>query len=85
MICLIFETLLIIDIIYYRYMLFAKTYCGDEGEIILEEVLKHGYITASEVLIKTYKRIEETPSKCIYNLHIVNMYIIFVLIYLYLL
>lgn len=31
---------------------------------MLEEVLKHGYITASEVIIKTYKRIEQTPSKC---------------------
>lgn len=54
-------------------MLFAKTYCQDEGEIMLEEVLKHGYITASEVIIKTYKRIEETPSKCTYYLNTVNM------------
>lgn len=48
---------------YPRYMLFAKTYCGDEGEIMLEEVLKHGYIAASAVIIKTYKRIEQSPSK----------------------
>lgn len=47
-----------------RYILFAKTYCGDEGEIMLEEVLKHGYIAASAVIIATYKRIEQTPSKC---------------------
>ncbi|XP_011694091.1 PREDICTED: DNA-directed RNA polymerase III subunit RPC3 [Wasmannia auropunctata] len=48
---------------YPRYMLFAKTYCGDEGEIMLEEVLKQGFITASEVIMKTYKRIEYAPSK----------------------
>ncbi|EGI65510.1 PREDICTED: DNA-directed RNA polymerase III subunit RPC3 [Acromyrmex echinatior] len=47
---------------YPRYILFAKTYCGDEGEIMFEEVLKNGYITASEVIIKTYKRIEQAPS-----------------------
>ncbi|KAM0724812.1 DNA-directed RNA polymerase III subunit RPC3 [Formica fusca] len=58
---------------YPRYMLFAKTYCEDEGEIMLEEVLKHGYITASEVIIKTYKRIEETPSKCAEQLSISNL------------
>lgn len=53
-------------------MLFAKTYCGDEGEIMLEEVLKHGYIAASAVIIKTYKRIEQSPSKCMiqYFFHI---------------
>ncbi|XP_018307693.1 DNA-directed RNA polymerase III subunit RPC3 [Mycetomoellerius zeteki] len=47
---------------YPRYILFAKTYCGDEGEIMFEEILKSGYITASEVIIKTYKRIEQAPS-----------------------
>lgn len=62
---------------YPRYMLFAKTYCGDEGEIMFEEVLKHGYITASEVIIKTYKRIEETPSKCAEQLSIVNLKTVF--------
>lgn len=67
------NTLLMKNIIFYRYMLFTKTYCGDEGEIMLEEVLKHGYITASEVIIKTYKRIEETPSKCTYNLNTICM------------
>ncbi|KAL0125937.1 hypothetical protein PUN28_004784 [Cardiocondyla obscurior] len=46
---------------YPRYMLFAKTYCGDESEIMLEEVLKHGYISASELIIKTHKRLEQTP------------------------
>lgn len=48
---------------YPRYMFFAKTYCGDEGEIILEEILKHGCITASDVIIKTYKRVEQEPAK----------------------
>jgi len=31
---------------------------------MFEEVLKNGYITASEVIIKTYKRIEQAPSNC---------------------
>ncbi|KAL6256959.1 hypothetical protein P5V15_011894 [Pogonomyrmex californicus] len=48
---------------YPKYIFFVKTYCGDEAEIMLEEVLKHGYITASAVIIETYKRIERTPSK----------------------
>lgn len=56
-------------------MLFAKTYCEDEGEIMLEEVLKHGYITASEVIIKTYKRIERTPSRC--TIHKYNIFIFY--------
>ncbi|XP_018398493.1 PREDICTED: DNA-directed RNA polymerase III subunit RPC3 [Cyphomyrmex costatus] len=47
---------------YSRYILFAKTYCGDEGEMMLEEVLKYKRITASQVIIKTYKRIEQIPS-----------------------
>ncbi|XP_017892612.2 DNA-directed RNA polymerase III subunit RPC3 [Ceratina calcarata] len=29
---------------------------------MLEQVLKHGYITASEIIIRTYKRIEQSPS-----------------------
>ncbi|EZA46881.1 hypothetical protein DMN91_004693 [Ooceraea biroi] len=48
---------------YPRYMFFTKTYCGDEGEIMLEEILKHGYLTASEVIIKTYKRVEKASNK----------------------
>ncbi|XP_020279904.1 DNA-directed RNA polymerase III subunit RPC3 [Pseudomyrmex gracilis] len=48
---------------YPRFIFFVKTCCGDEAEVMIEEVLKHGYITASDVIIKTYKRIEQTPSK----------------------
>ncbi|XP_011160696.2 DNA-directed RNA polymerase III subunit RPC3 isoform X2 [Solenopsis invicta] len=59
----IYQDKIIMILRYPRYILFAKTHCGDEGEIMLEEVLKHGYITASEVIIKTYKRIEQTPSR----------------------
>lgn len=44
-----------------RYMFFVKTMCGDESEMILEEVLMSGYITASEVITKTYKKIEQSP------------------------
>lgn len=44
---------------------------------MLEEVLKHGYITASEVIIKTYKRIEQTPSKCTISKYIYSTFIFF--------
>ncbi|XP_053975450.1 DNA-directed RNA polymerase III subunit RPC3 [Hylaeus anthracinus] len=47
---------------YPRYMFFVKTVCGDQAEMMFEEVLKHGYISASELIIKTYGRIEELPS-----------------------
>jgi len=61
-------------------MFFAKTYCGDEGEIMLEEVLKHGYIAASKVIIRIYKRIEQTPSKCMiqkYNILFYSAFLFF--------
>ncbi|KAH0945295.1 hypothetical protein HN011_001858 [Eciton burchellii] len=58
---------------YPRYMFFAKTYCGDEAEILLEEVLKHGYITATEVIIKTFKRITQTSSKFTKEISIPNV------------
>lgn len=35
--------------------------CGNECEMILEEVLMNGYITASEAIAKTYKKIEQSP------------------------
>lgn len=50
-------------------MFFVKTVCGDEAEMMLEEVLKHGYITASEVIVRTYKRMQQSPCKqaCVLN------------------
>ncbi|OAD61408.1 DNA-directed RNA polymerase III subunit RPC3 [Eufriesea mexicana] len=48
---------------YPRYMFFVKTVCGDECEMMLEEVLKHGCMTASEVIVKVYKRIEQSSSE----------------------
>ncbi|XP_043508508.1 DNA-directed RNA polymerase III subunit RPC3 isoform X1 [Frieseomelitta varia] len=58
---LIYENILLI-LRYPKYMFFVKTMCGDESEMILEEVLMNGYITASEVITKTYKKIEQSPS-----------------------
>lgn len=52
------------NIVYYRYMFFVKTEFGDEAEIMLEVVLKNGYITASKTIIETYKRLEQLPSTC---------------------
>ncbi|KAJ8676608.1 hypothetical protein QAD02_012395 [Eretmocerus hayati] len=46
---------------YPRYMFFVKTFCGDEPEMILEEFLKSGYETASQVIVKTYQRLEQFP------------------------
>lgn len=58
------KTLLVITIITYcRYLFFVKTYCGNQGEVMLEEVLKHGYVKGSEVIIKTYKRLDKIPCK----------------------
>ncbi|CAD1477753.1 unnamed protein product [Heterotrigona itama] len=57
---LIHENILLI-LRYPKYMFFVKTMCGDESEMILEEVFMHGYITASEVITKTYKKIEQSP------------------------
>ncbi|CAK9804650.1 DNA-directed RNA polymerase III subunit RPC3 [Anthophora plagiata] len=47
---------------YSRYIFFVKTVCGDESEMMLEEVLKHGYLTASDLIMRTYKKIEQSPS-----------------------
>lgn len=58
---LIYENVLLI-LRYPKYMFFVKTMCGDESEMILEEILMNGYITASEVITKTYKKIEQSPS-----------------------
>lgn len=46
-------------------MLFVKTCCGDEGEMILEEILRHGYDTASKVIIRTYHRLKQASRKCL--------------------
>ncbi|XP_050576901.1 DNA-directed RNA polymerase III subunit RPC3 isoform X2 [Bombus affinis] len=58
---LIVENVLLI-LRYPRYIFFVKTICGNECEMIFEEVLMHGYITASEAITKTYKKIEQSPS-----------------------
>ena len=42
-------------------MLFVKSNCGDEAEMMLEEILKHGYETASQVIITTYKKLQRKP------------------------
>ncbi|XP_032674570.1 DNA-directed RNA polymerase III subunit RPC3 isoform X2 [Odontomachus brunneus] len=47
---------------YPRYIFLVRTCCGNESQIMLEEILKHGYIKASDLIIKTYRRIQESPS-----------------------
>ncbi|KAG8039820.1 hypothetical protein G9C98_000549 [Cotesia typhae] len=44
---------------YSRFMLFIKKCSGDESEIMFEEVLKHGYETASQVIIRAYEKISK--------------------------
>ncbi|XP_058789245.1 DNA-directed RNA polymerase III subunit RPC3 [Phymastichus coffea] len=46
---------------YPKFMWFVKTNCGDEAEMMLEEVLKNGYETASKIIVKTYQRLEQFP------------------------
>ncbi|XP_011298879.1 DNA-directed RNA polymerase III subunit RPC3 isoform X2 [Fopius arisanus] len=42
---------------YSRFMLYIKNCCGDEGEMILEEILKQGFDSASHVIVKTYLKL----------------------------
>lgn len=44
-------------------MFFVKNVCGDESEIMLEEVLKNGSLTASQTIINAYKKIQHSSSK----------------------
>lgn len=44
-------------------MKFVKSFCGDDSEIMLEEVLKHRHITASQVIVKTCERLNMFPRK----------------------
>lgn len=48
-------------------MFWVKSHCGDVAEMILEEILKQGYDTASQVIIKTFKKLEEAPGKIVTN------------------
>lgn len=57
------------DSIIQRYMYFVKTVCGDEAEIMLEEVLKHGSITAVEVIEKTHQKMIQTHCKYFSCIH----------------
>ena len=42
-------------------MYFVKCFCGDEAEMMLEEILKNGYETASQVMVKIYQKLEQFP------------------------
>ena len=42
-------------------MFFVKNTCGDEAEMMFEEILKEGYDTASHVIITTYKKLKSRP------------------------
>lgn len=46
-------------------MLFIKNCSGDESEIMFEEVLKQGYETASQVIVKAYKKIAQRNKQLI--------------------
>ncbi|XP_046748019.1 DNA-directed RNA polymerase III subunit RPC3 [Diprion similis] len=47
---------------YPRYMFFVKSLLGDEAEIMLEELLRRGYETASKIIVKTYQRLKQLSS-----------------------
>ncbi|XP_012279984.1 DNA-directed RNA polymerase III subunit RPC3 isoform X2 [Orussus abietinus] len=46
-----------------RFMFMAKKFCGNEAEMMLEEVLKQGYETGSQIIIKTYQKLLQTSSE----------------------
>ncbi|CAG2066620.1 unnamed protein product, partial [Timema podura] len=45
----------------YRYLLLIKTRYGDEAEILVEEILRHGQDTASGVILQAFSRLNNTP------------------------
>ncbi|KAK2588821.1 hypothetical protein KPH14_001693 [Odynerus spinipes] len=47
---------------YPRYMFFVKNVCGNESEIILEEILKNGCLTASSAILNAHKKIQQSSS-----------------------
>ncbi|XP_014218595.1 DNA-directed RNA polymerase III subunit RPC3 [Copidosoma floridanum] len=56
------ETDKIVTILRYpKYMYHVKLIIGDEAEMMLEEVLKSGYESASQIIVKTYQRLEHLP------------------------
>jgi hypothetical protein len=57
-------------IVFVRYMYFVKTFCGDEAEMMLEEVLKNGYERASQIIVKTYQRLQQFPRIIPYNINL---------------
>ncbi|XP_012255761.2 DNA-directed RNA polymerase III subunit RPC3 [Athalia rosae] len=48
---------------YPRYMFLMKSLLGDEAEAMLEELLRQGSETASEVIIKTYQKLQQLPAE----------------------
>lgn len=47
-------------LLFSRYVSLIKKLFGDEAEILLEEILIHGYATGSDLILKSEKRLRET-------------------------
>ncbi|XP_014224628.1 DNA-directed RNA polymerase III subunit RPC3 [Trichogramma pretiosum] len=46
---------------HHRYTTFVKKNMYDEAEMLFDVVLKNGYDTASQIIVKTYTRLEQNP------------------------
>nr|CAD7408582.1 unnamed protein product [Timema cristinae] len=44
-----------------KYLLLIKTRYGDEAEILVEEILRHGQDTASGAILQAFSRLNNTP------------------------
>ena len=42
-----------------RFIHLAKSQCGDLGEIFIEELLRHGFLTASQLILHTIGRLKD--------------------------
>lgn len=52
---IVFIKLVCIEI--YRYLSVVKSKFGFEAQLLLEEILKYGYLTGSSAIIKVFKRV----------------------------
>lgn len=46
-----------------RYMYLVKSLHGDEAEMMLEELLRQGFETASKIIVKTFQKLQQLSGK----------------------
>lgn len=57
MICCYFQIFNIVNYFCFRFLMFTKTLYGNDAEIIVEEILRHGSDLPSQIVLRSYKRI----------------------------